>query len=93
MTQRSVTNFYRPFSIFNPVRGCNSNREHYLLEQQRFGPAKAKAHQRGGLASNPPAQWSLVVAKPDLQHGIRRCDQFNGGRSTGCFQDPVCENV
>ena len=37
-------------------------------------------HQQGGLASNPPAQWSLVVAKPDFQHGIRRCDQFSGGR-------------
>jgi hypothetical protein len=31
------------------------------------------------LASNPSAQWSLVVAKPDLQHGIKRCDQFSGG--------------
>ena len=51
-------------------------------------------HQQGGLASNPPAQWSLVVAKPDLQHGIRRCDLFSGGRKHfECWLDPVCENV
>ena len=50
-----------------------------LLMQGRLVFAKQK-HQRGGLASNPPAQWCLVVAKPDLQHGIRRCDPFSGGR-------------
>ncbi len=32
----------RPFSIFNPLRGCDSDREHYFLEQPRFGPAKQK---------------------------------------------------
>ena len=84
----------RPFSTANPLRGCNSDGEHCFFEQRRFGSAKARAHQRGGLASNPPAQWCLVVAKPDLQHGIRRCDQFSGGRNSPLrIQDPVCENA
>jgi hypothetical protein len=33
------------------------------------------------------------MAKPDLQHGIRRCDQFSGGLEQECPSDPVCENV
>ncbi len=50
--------------------------------------------QRGGLASNPLAQWCLAVTKPAFQHGIRRYDFFTGGwKALWCLQDPVYENV
>jgi hypothetical protein len=59
LTERR-TIIFRPFSIFNPLRGCNSDKEHSFGEQRGFFPAKACSYQRGGLARNPPAQWSLV---------------------------------
>jgi hypothetical protein len=66
-------------STFNPLRGCNSPEGTFDLWCSRAFGLVRQAHQRGGLASNPKPQWSLVVAKPDHEHGIRRCDQFIGG--------------
>jgi hypothetical protein len=33
---------YRPFSILNPLRGCNSGREHYFGEPSQVEAAKGK---------------------------------------------------
>src|ERR1700751_2218927 len=66
-------------STFNPLRGCNSPEGTFDFWCSRAFSLVRQEHQRGGLASNPKPQWCLVVAKPDHEHGIRRCDQFIGG--------------
>jgi hypothetical protein len=80
--ERRTPNAKRLVSIFNPLRGCNSNQEHSVCGGGNALSPLRQEQQRGGLASNPPVQWSLVVAKPVCEHGIRRCDQFIGGRES-----------
>jgi len=60
------------------LRGCFSEWEHSFNGVVESCLLRA-GMQRGGLASNPLAQWRLAVTKPALQHGIRRCDFFTGG--------------
>jgi hypothetical protein len=50
--------------------------------------------QRGGLASNPRAQWCLAVTKPALQHGFESLRFFHWWPQVREYwQDPVYENV